>query len=800
MPQIPNLATLGARPALAPQTWGPAPDDRALSEATARAAQAAQMLSTGLAQQDVQTEAETGRQQFDQWDYDNVRSSDTGARNMLGADAFQLPNTLPKAFDNFAADVIKQATNPRVKAYLTQLAGARRAQTMDWMADHVAKQKEVFLDRNHESQQAGFQQRVASVADTAPLSGSGNLVDLALQTATDESRNYWQGKAKLGYNVDQEVGKERDALHVATLNKLVADDKLDTAQSYLAKFGPTMGNVGTMLEYQDKLKQKLDERDTKHFVDTNFTRSAAAANPDRFQQMRNVQNAVESGNQQFNDTRTKEQVLAFEKPDGLIAKGNIDLVYRPKNAPVSAAVVGTDHGQVLIPTTDDSGKPLNIDAATALYKKTGKNLGVFNSPDAANSYASALQAQQNTLNKPVVSSKGAVGVSQILPSTGPEAAKLAGLPWDEQRLYRDPGYNKALGDAYLGNLVKTYGGDERKALAAYNWGPGNVDSAQKQADQFNRANPNSLPKDWSSFAPSEVTQYADGIVNGVQAGSGTPHVSRRTTLMEMNDGIEQQYAGNLRKIDMAQKYAAAKFDAYQKATKEAQEQAKGSALAALTVSGGQFTPEVSTAMTGLDPADIPSIRDYATKTAKGEFVVNNDSVFGMLAGDDRLLAQTNLDALRAQLDPPHRELLVAKKAKLSTGAAPSLYSATEQINQALNDAGIDPAPKKGDPGWDLLGQFRSELMAKVGPDPAPDVAYKAAKELTAKAALEKRLWWGGREKKFAFQLQPGDTVRAYTIPDSAQKEIEANLKQRGKPTDDATVQKAYRMIYLGLPQ
>ena len=64
---------------------------------------------------------------------------------------------------------------------------------------------------------------------------------------------------------------------------------------------------------------------------------------------------------------------------------------------------------------------------------------------------------------------------QVMPGTAPEAAKLAGLPWDENAYYNDPIYNRLLGIAYLSEMLRRYDGDVELALAAYNAGPGRAD-------------------------------------------------------------------------------------------------------------------------------------------------------------------------------------------------------------------------------------------------------------------------------------------------------------------------------------
>jgi hypothetical protein len=77
-----------------------------------------------------------------------------------------------------------------------------------------------------------------------------------------------------------------------------------------------------------------------------------------------------------------------------------------------------------------------------------------------------VDAHGNFLTSPA----GAVGPMQVMPDTGPEAAQLAGLPWDENAYRTDAAYNELLGIAYLSELLRKYDGDVSRALAAYNAG------------------------------------------------------------------------------------------------------------------------------------------------------------------------------------------------------------------------------------------------------------------------------------------------------------------------------------------
>jgi soluble lytic murein transglycosylase-like protein len=113
-----------------------------------------------------------------------------------------------------------------------------------------------------------------------------------------------------------------------------------------------------------------------------------------------------------------------------------------------------------------------------------------NAQGVPSSIALAVAQIESAFNPSAVSPVGAQGLFQLMPGT---AAQLGVTdPFDPQQ-------NATGGIAYLNQLYKKYG-DWSTALAAYNWGPGNVDSKPS--------------------IPSSVTNYVNSVL-GLAGTSAT---------------------------------------------------------------------------------------------------------------------------------------------------------------------------------------------------------------------------------------------------------------------------------------
>ena len=76
----------------------------------------------------------------------------------------------------------------------------------------------------------------------------------------------------------------------------------------------------------------------------------------------------------------------------------------------------------------------------------------------------------------VRSSAGAIGLMQLMPSTGRKVARAIRLPYSGLDTLTDPQSNIRLGTTYLGQMAERYGGNRVLATAAYNAGPRRVDA------------------------------------------------------------------------------------------------------------------------------------------------------------------------------------------------------------------------------------------------------------------------------------------------------------------------------------
>ena len=144
----------------------------------------------------------------------------------------------------------------------------------------------------------------------------------------------------------------------------------------------------------------------------------------------------------------------------------------------------TFNGKISFGVYDDITNNLinNFAKAINAYKKTSADFpntydSIIN--EASKKYSvpenliKAVIKQESNYMPNAVSSKGAIGLMQIMPSTG----ALLGI--EDEELLKDPYVNIMTGTKYLSQMLNRYDGRLDLSLSAYNAGPNLVDKLQR---------------------------------------------------------------------------------------------------------------------------------------------------------------------------------------------------------------------------------------------------------------------------------------------------------------------------------
>lgn len=91
------------------------------------------------------------------------------------------------------------------------------------------------------------------------------------------------------------------------------------------------------------------------------------------------------------------------------------------------------------------------------------------------SWIYGLIRQESVFRPNAVSHMGAMGLMQLMPSTGKTVSARIGLTLDSPRQLLDPETNLTVGSAYMSSLLQRFSGNEVLATAAYNAGEERVD-------------------------------------------------------------------------------------------------------------------------------------------------------------------------------------------------------------------------------------------------------------------------------------------------------------------------------------
>lgn len=258
--------------------------------------------------------------------------------------------------------------------------------------------------------------------------------------------------------------------------------------------------------------------------DTVFAQQAAplitGSNPwENYQKVRNHLNTIKDPIAKAKEEkRFAELGFDISKPENISAWQKADEAIRATATPASTA-------PGVSPVDSVWGALIHQESGGRQFDKNGKPL-------------------ESTIIRNGVKVPGAVGIAQVMEATGPEAAKMAGVPWDRERWLKDEAYNEKIGKAYLTNLYERYG-DMPKALAAYNGGMGRVDAA------ISKAKASGNDSAWLDHMPEETRKYVPTILKRSEANAARVMSGAQPTPALNASKAEEMFAPDVNTVPTA---------------------------------------------------------------------------------------------------------------------------------------------------------------------------------------------------------------------------------------------------------
>lgn len=394
---------------------------------------------------------------------------------------------------------------------------------------------------------------------------------------------------------------------------------------------------------------------------------------------------------------------------------------------------------------------------------------------------------------------------------------------------RDPGYGvkpaaddspeerARVGRDYLAAMVREYDGDVSKALAAYNWGPGNLDKAVKEHG------PN-----WLQAAPEETRNYVERGVREFGAGAGR---GKRPSLAEIKADLrgDPLLAGNPARLKAAEEAAEKQYRDIEAAEKQATDEALDTAYRGLYANGGNMNA-LPVSVRAMIPGDkLSAVMGFADTVRKSGGAVHNPEAWAQVLSMPResLAAMSPIEffrEFRPHLDDAHLEkgyaLLNDARGEVGTDAKHlEVITTANRVKKAAIDAGLLPAAgKANDNEVKAFAQFERLVDDRVRQFEATDLQGKRKansaelQQIIDGTLMDKvfvsRTGWIDREV-IAGLAAPEDLTRAYVnvggqevrvaqIPANQRAVIASKLQSRGLPVTEQRIAELW--VAAGRPQ
>lgn len=552
------------------------------------------------------------------------------------------------------------------------------------------------------------------------------------------------------------------------LQEIIQKARVGVARSELRSRFDALENASTMPDADlGKIFSRVQEEGIQQVGRAAFGVDGWDKELRTFQQSAYTANALGRIHQAGNDTAKLQQIYADVTNwqggpyQGLAAKGRESLLGTLR--PLLDRSVGIAAGQQAVAGGD------------------GAAGGLFS----ALIQAESSGQQFDSSGAPLTSSKGAVGVAQIMPDTGPEAAQAAGLPWDEKRFRTDPGYNRALGEGLFNKLLQTYDGNQALAVAAYNAGPGRVQEwierfgdprkGEITDDDFIKRIPFQETRDYTrkviDQAARQQTKPEFGpIAQAIDARTDLSPEQKRIAISDARQRFEWQ------QDEQKQRYAVGLENAWN-----------------IVLQGGRWQEIDPSVWAGLTAEHRKSLMGYRPNrpTDPETYIRARDLIM-----DGK---EVNLLGMRNMFSDSDFTRLVDLQLKTQAGggsATASISTGRSMFNDALRMAGIPTSPKAG--SKDAKQKAKAEMyvdeqIRNLEQEQGKKASHEQIQQIIDNAFIKGTILGSGmffNDTGYRFELAPGQRMKVTdieAIPAGERKLITEALKRHKKEIDDLSI-------------
>jgi len=232
----------------------------------------------------------------------------------------------------------------------------------------------------------------------------------------------------------------------------------------------------------------------------------------------------------------------------------------------------------------------------------------------------------------------------------------------------------------------------------------------------------------------------------------------------------------------------------EKQQKEQTDAMLGDAYKQILNNGGNYNALTAQQLDMLPPDKVDDLIKFADKIATGQKINTDWGLYYELKTNPDMLKDTNLEVYFNRLNPTERKQLIEEQQSLragNTAATSNLRSGGQVLQNWFNQVGLDAKKDAAVIGniWSLYEQEVRTQETAMGKKLTSEEMNRVAARLFVEVSATREGF--GNDPRFAFALQPGDTVQGITVPDVERAKIEASLIKRGDPVTDEAVQKLY---------